>query len=469
MTKTRLQHPITELLARYRAVFATAWQARHELAGPRRMSDEVAFLPAALSLQDTPVHPAPRRLAWALMLLFALVVLWACIGKIDIVATAPGRIVVSNGTKIIQPLETSVVRKVLVKDGDRVQVSQVLIELDPTNANADKANINEQLSTANSEVQRTSVLLKALVMKPVDMAVLTDTKPLGPQLLAEWQDINAKLSKLDAEASRRKAETATVRQVIAKLQATLPIAVVREKDFERLVKEGFISSHATQDKARDRLELERDLATQNARLAEADASLKEAEQTKAAFLAETQRTLNDRHAAAMSKAQQLNQEYAKATQREQLTHLTAPVAGTVQQLAVHSVGGVVTSAQQLMIVVPDAAQVTAEVNITNLDIGFVNTGQAAEVKLETFAYTKYGTVLATLAVVGADAVTDEKKGSYYPATLTLSQRTMNIDGKQVPISPGMNVTAEIKTGQRRIIEYLLSPIQRAGNESLRER
>jgi hemolysin D len=243
----------------------------------------------------------------------------------------------------------------------------------------------------------------------------------------------------------------------------------REKDFKKLVKEGFISSHATQDKTRDRLELERDLATQNAKLAEADASLKETAQTKVAFLAETQRVLNDRHAAAKSKAQQLNQEHAKATQREQLTHLTAPVAGTVQQLAVHSVGGVVTSAQQLMIVVPDAAQVIAEINIANLDIGFVNAGQTAEVKLETFAYTKYGTVPATLTVVSADAVTDEKKGSYYPATLTLSKRTMNVDGKQVPISPGMNITAEIKTGQRRIIEYLLSPIQRAGSESLRER
>jgi len=141
----------------------------------------------------------------------------------------------------------------------------------------------------------------------------------------------------------------------------------------------------------------------------------------------------------------------------------------VQQLAIHSVGGVVTAAQALMIVVPDSATVTAEVSIANLDIGFVNAGQKASVKLETFPYTKYGTVAATVDVVTADAVTDEKRGSYYPATLTLDKRSMNIDGKQVAISPGMNVTAEIKTGERRVIEYLLSPIQRAGSESLRER
>lgn len=247
------------------------------------------------------------------------------------------------------------------------------------------------------------------------------------------------------------------------------MAQTRETDFKKLVNEGFISNHATQDKTRERVELERDLATQRAKLMEAQSILNETTQSKAAYIAETRRTLNDRNAVATSKAQQLTQDESKASQRERLTQLTAPVAGTIQQLAVHSVGGVVTPAQPLMIVVPDSARVTAEISIANLDIGFVNAGQQAEVKLETFPYTKYGTVKARVDMVTADAVTDEKKGSYYPATLTLVAKDMNIDGKRIPISPGMNITAEIKTGQRRVIEYLLSPIQKAGNESLRER
>jgi hemolysin D len=209
--------------------------------------------------------------------------------------------------------------------------------------------------------------------------------------------------------------------------------------------------------------------TQGAKLVEAQSALVETAQTKASFKAETQRQLNDRHALAQSKLEQLNADHSKASQRERQTQLTAPVAGIVQQLAIHSVGGVVTSAQPLMIIVPDSPTVTAEISIANQDIGFVNAGQMAEVKLETFPYTKYGTVAAKVDVVTADAVTDEKKGSYYPATITLSQRDMNIDGKRVNLSPGMNITAEIKTGQRRVIEYLLSPVQRAGSESLRER
>jgi hemolysin D len=347
----------------------------------------------------------------------------------------------------------------------------VLVELDPTMATADKASVEEQLSAAISEEQRTAALLKGLA-SGTPSAVGSESVD-GPasraQLRAEWQDISAKLAKLDAEAARRQAEMSTVKETIAKLEATVPMAQTREADFKQLVGQGYISSHATQDKTRERVELERDLATQRARLAEAQFALNETAQAKAAYRAETLRLLNDRNALAATRHQQLNADHTKARQREQLTHLTAPVAGVIQQLAIHTTGGVVTAAQPLMIVVPDSAQVTAEVSIANQDIGFVTAGQIVEVKLETFPYTKYGTVPAKVAIVTADAVTDEKKGSYYPATLTLSQKDMVIDGKRVNLSPGMNITAEIKTGRRRIIEYLLSPVQRAGSESLRER
>jgi hemolysin D len=481
-TQAKTQHPILELLVRYRTIFHHAWTHRAELAGPARMADEVAFLPAALSLQETPVHPAPRRLAYGLMTLFVIALVWSTFGQVDIVAVAPGRIIVSERTKVIQPLEASIVKKVLVKDGDRVAAGQVLLELDPTMASADSASVNEQLYTQASEILRTRALLKALSNSELPAQVsaapehnlayqpnAAQSLSIQAQLYSEWQDIRAKLAKLDAEANRRQAEVNTVQHSIAKLEATLPMAQAREADFKTLVNQGFMSGHATQDKTRERIELERDLAVQRARLAEVLSIQRETEQAQAAFKAETLRNLSERHALAATRHSQLQADAAKASQRTRQTRLTAPVDGIVQQLAVHSVGGVVTSAQPLMIVVPDSPTVTAEVSIANQDIGFVNAGQLAAVKLETFAYTKYGTVDARVDVVTADAVTDDKRGSYYPAILTLSQRDMLIDGKRVALSPGMNITAEIKTGKRRIIEYLLSPVQRAGSESLRER
>ena len=405
------RHPTLELLARYKAIFQAAWQHRAELAGPARMADEVAFLPAALSLQETPVHPAPRRLAYLLMGLFTLGLVWSLIGEVDIVATAPGRIIVSDRTKVIQPLEASVVKSVLVKDGDKVHAGQVLVELDPTMASADKASVQEQYKAAQSEEVRTQALLQLLSnqkqMAQVLQSLETDSNT-KIQLQAEWQDISAKLAKLNAESQRRQAEIATVKASIAKLEATVPMAQSREADFTKLVDQGFISSHATQDKTRERVELEKDLATQKARLTEALATATETEQAKAAYRAETQRQLNDRYAQANTKRIQLSADSSKATQREKQTQLISPVDGTVQQLAIHTTGGVVTSAQQLMVVVPDATQVTAEVAIANQDIGFVNASQDAEIKLETFSFTKYGTVKAKVDTVSADAVTDEK-------------------------------------------------------------
>ena len=256
---------------------------------------------------------------------------------------------------------------------------------------------------------------------------------------------------------------------MAKLEATVPLSRQREDDFRKLTDQGFIASHAGQDKTRERIELERDLSTQRARLAETQAGLRESENARTAYFAETRRTLYEREAQADLKRQAATQEQAKATQREKLTTLTAPVTGTVQQLAAHTSGGVVTEAQTIMVIVPDGAQVTAQVTLENKDIGFVNAGQTAEIKLETFPYTRYGTVLGRVDVVTADAVNDEKRGAIFPVTLTLGKGAIDVDGKMIRLSPGMNLTAEIKTGKRRVIEYLLSPIQRAGNESLRER
>lgn len=147
------RHPLVELLARYKAVLQAAWQHRHELAGPKRLADEAAFLPAALSLQESPPHPAPRRALWAIIGLFVVALGWACLGQVDIVAVAPGRIVVSDGTKLIQPLEAAVVTAILVKDGDPVEAGQVLIELDATAPTADRTSLQEQREAARSRPQ----------------------------------------------------------------------------------------------------------------------------------------------------------------------------------------------------------------------------------------------------------------------------------------------------------------------------
>ncbi|MGC4397537.1 HlyD family type I secretion periplasmic adaptor subunit [Hydrogenophaga sp. T2] len=485
LSKTKsAPHPVWALPQRYGQVFRLAWRHRADLAGPARLREEAAFLPAAMSLQETPVHPAPRRLAWLLMALFLIALMWALLSKIDIVAVAPGRIVVSERTKLVQPLEPSVVRHILVKDGDTVAAGQLLVELDPTAASADHGNVSEQAAEARRELLRASALLHALRNQEAgalplrapqtpaaELASLptSERQALAQQIDAEWSDLRARLARLDAETQRSKAEVRVAQQAVARLEATLPLVRSREADYQSLVKQGFMSTHATQDRQRERIDMERELATLNAREAEVQWQVTEAQAARQAAWAEAQRDLRDRESKARTLLARLEQETTKAKQRQDLTQLRSSVAGTVQQLAVHTPGGVVTEAQPLMVIVPDGASVVAEVTLENKDIGFVSPGQEAEIKLETFLYTRYGTVPAQVQFVSMDAVQDEKKGAIYLATLRMAQASMDIDGRKTPLAAGMNLTAEIKTGQRRVIEYLLSPIQRASRESIRER
>ena len=479
-------HPAIELMQRYGRVFRAVWAMRDEIAGPKLEREEIAFLPAALSLQATPVHPAPRRFALAICALFTIAVVWACVGQIDIIAAAPGRIVVSDGSKTIQPLEASVVKAIHVKDGDHVEVGQALIDLDSTDSAADTKRASSDRVSAISEVLRTRALLAALQgdhgptlgAAPSDEGwTPADQAEAVAQLHTEWADITAKIDKLSAEKSHREAEIVTVDEQLRKLRSTLPMARQRESDFRALSDQGYVGSHDTQDRTRERVEMEHDLATTEARRVEAEAALHEAEGELASYRSETGRTLRERQSQAELKQAESSQDFTKGKQHVQLAHMISPVAGTVQQLAVHTAGGVVTPAQVLLVVIPDHAQVTAEVELENKDVGFVREGQHAAIKLETFPFTRYGTIDATVTTMSADAVVDDKRPkneagqtpTYFPARLTLARGDIDIDGRMIHLSPGMNVTAEIKTGQRSVIDYLISPLKKSFSESIRER
>ena len=170
-----------------------------------------------------------------------------------------------------------------------------------------------------------------------------------------------------------------------------------------------------------------------------------------------------------TKLDSITEEINKAERRLALTTLTAPVAGTVQQLAIHTVGGVVTEAQPLMVLVPDDSPIEVEAMVPNKDIGFVHEGQDAIVKIETFNFTKYGYVNGTVREVSHDAVSDKEHGLIYTRHITLQTNHMRVDDHEVKLTPGMAVTAEVKMGQRRVIEFLLSPLLRYRQESGRER
>lgn len=420
------------------------------------------------------------------MVLFAVLFAWACLGRVDIVAVASGRVVAAQRSQRIQSLEDGLVHRVWVRDGDRVQAGQLLLQLDATDARAEGERIQEAWRAASSEAWRAQTLLHAMEQgalsrvptAPVlagvpDRALdwtLADAQRAEAQLRAEWADIQGRLARSQAEVQQRQSEGDTAQAVFDKLQSGLPWALQREADYRLLVEKGFMSGHATQDRTRERIELERDLAAQAARLREAAAAKVHAVQVLSGLRAEIRRSLHERATQARTQREQFLAEATKARQRQRLTELRSPVEGTVQQLQVHAPGVVVTAGQELMVVAPDADRLTAQVAIANQDMGFVHQGQAVTVKLEAFPFTRHGTLPATVAVVGADAAVDPRSGqATYPAYLSLERSSLLIDGREVVITPGMNLIAEIKTGRRRLIDYLLSPAQALANESMRER
>lgn len=464
-----------DLLGRYATIFGHAWRERKSLDPHPRLPHEAQFLPAALELQETPVSPAPRVAMWLLIAFALIAVLWAIFGYVDVVATAPGKIVPNDRTKVIQPIETATVKAIHVTDGQAVKAGDVLVELDATHATADSTRLANDLATARLQAARARAMLAAIASghAPVlgDVPDIDANRRNHEQRVLDGQylEYQAKLSRIDADNTRREAELASTREIVAKLEQTAPIAKRRAQDFKDLVEKKFVSEHGYLEKEQARIEQEGDLATQRSRLKELTAALEEGRNQRVALIAETKRIALDSLNEAEQKTTSNAQELIKAESRGKLMTLTAPVDGTVQQLAIHTVGGVVTPAQPLMMVVPKDNPIEVEAYVENKDIGFVNPGQEAVVKIETFPFTKYGTIEAKVTHVSSDAANDEKRGLIFPARVSLARSTIQVENKTVNLSPGMAVTVEVKTAQRRVIEYFLTPLLQYKDESLRER
>lgn len=468
-------HPALDLLGKYRRVFSAAWKVRDQMAPRPRGALEREFLPAALELQDSPPSPIPRVILWTLIAAFSFALIWSFFGRIDTVAVATGKIIPSTRAQIIQPLTTAVVRAIHVTDGQHVNTGDLLVELDATDTGAADAQAREAWMAARLRAARNEALLQAIETLenpslPVMIDMPTDRQAAEARLLArQHAEYTTRQRALSAEYERAQAEQRATQQLVSKLEATLPIVQQRERDYKDLVDKAFVSRHGYLEQQQARIETERDLAYQRAKAVELAQAVAEAQSAQDAWQAEYLRTVTAELTEAQQQATSLAAEVAKTENRNRLMHLNAPVDGTVQQLAIHTHGGVVTEAQALMIIVPSDYSAEVDAVLENKDVGFVQAGQWAEVKIETFPFTRYGTIPAEVTFVSNDAVENEQRGLIFPARLKLDRATLKVDERTVNLTPGMAITAEIKTGSRRAIEYFLSPVLTTVDESLGER
>jgi hemolysin D len=462
----------------------------------RRDRDELAFLPAALEIVETPPSPIGRAIGATIIAVFCLALIWAAVGKIDIVASAPGKIITTGRTKTIQPFETGVVRAIRVHDGDTVKVGDVLIELDPTINLAERDHLRSDLTAAELDIAR---LRAALADVEDPLSHFAPPAQASPELVAmqrqyliqQTSEHRAKIGALDRQKAQKEAELATIGATVAKLEAIIPV-IKQRVDIRSYLYGRELGSKLTYLETLQLLvEQENELNVQKSRSHEIEAALAGIAETRSQTISEFRRTLFDELAKAEAKAAGLKHDVLKAEQKAKLQTLTAPVDGVVQQLAIHTVGGVVTPAQALLVLVPIDSHLEIEAMVNNHDIGFVRPGQDVEIKVDTFNFTRYGLLHGKVLSVSQDAISRDKgqdgkqsdrqaqaadsssepKGQElsYAARISLDQTAMWIEDNMVKLSLGMAVTAEIKTGARTVLSYLLSPVLKYKHDSLRER
>jgi len=462
------------MVARHWDVVKGALAEEKARVGQRTQIEEATFLPAALEIVERPVSPTGRMTAWVLLAGLVFTIAWLALGKVDIVASAPGKLVPADSVKLIQPADNGIVRAILVQDGQHVRAGQALIQLDPTVSTAEAEQARKALEVSELDAARARAILSALDGRGLAFVAPpgTSTEIAATQIAlarAQLADIEATA---ESSTARRNAAAAARQEAqiqAAKLTETLPLLDEQISANEQLLGKGYVSKLKVIEMRRQRLASARDRDAAIATASRATAEMAVAQSAIAQARSEARARVLTDLAKAEADARLRREELSKATKKSSFQTLVSPVDGTISQLAVHTVGGVVEAAKPIMVIVPSGGSLVAEVKIQNRDIGFIRPGQEVALKLEAFSFTRYGTLKGKVLTIGSDAVQDEKLGLVYPARIAIDLTQPGLRGGTMRADVGMQVTADIRTGRRSILSYLLSPIDEAAQEAGRER
>ncbi|AWN34421.1 HlyD family type I secretion periplasmic adaptor subunit [Methylobacterium radiodurans] len=465
-------------------------------------TDDTEFLPAHLEILETP--PSPQRVAalWLLCGALAAALVWSCFAKLDIFAIATGRVQVAGRSKVIQPLDPGAVKAIRVENGTQVRAGDILLELDPTVANADKQASSWDIWSLRAEIPRRQAEIKALESGATVPPKIDFPEEIGAEirlreesvLVAELaQYISAKAS-LEGQVGENDALKSRLAGSVAARTRLIDVLKERLGMKQELVVRA-AGTRAALLESQQALESElTNLAYDKGQMMQAEAAgislVKKLEQLQKQSVAEQAQKLTD----AQRKLDRFKEDLAKASFRVDRMTLRAPISGTVQQLAVTTIGQVVTTGQPLMVIVPSEGNIEIEALVQNTDIGFVEIGQEATIKVNAFPFTRYGTLDGRVVRVSRDAV-DAKDASQtsdaatasraqnssifsatpagqnlvFPVVIALSKTTLLVDGKNLPLTPGMTATVEVQTGSRRVIDYLFAPIRETTSTAGHER
>ena len=434
------------------------------------------FLPAAEEIVETPAAPLGVLVVWLVALLLIVALAWSYFGKIDIVAVANGKISTEGSTKIIQPAVSGVVTSINVHEGQRVKKGETLLALDKTTAEKDVATVSQSLNTARVERD---------ILRRLAVGGNTDDIINGAELPDETKAMLRQFagSQTALSAARQQAVNGTISNYQHQLQFNQQAKNQLETNAQNLKnRKAEIEKQLPNANPVDKLRLQNELSNidqritsadsavlgQNQQLLQSQSALTQAQNQSQTQTAETNSAFNNQIIAAEKRIIELENNLVKAKQILAQTTITAPVDGTILSLTVKTIGGVVNTGQQLAQIVPEKVPLYIDAALDNQDVGFVKTGQRVVVKVATYPFQRYGYLEGTVENISPDAIQDDKKGLIYKAKIKLNDEKSSKQN-QLKLLPGMSVSAEITTGQRRIIESFLDPLMTKADESLKVR
>ena len=433
---------------------------------------EKEFLPAVLEVTETPPSHAARLLSYAIMAIFVIALLWAVFGKIDIIATSVGKLMPAANIKTIQTLTDSEIEEIYVVEGQYVKEGQELIKFNQTEVTANINRIKNEMKALEIAVARLQALLtdnpeaNFNYDENIDEYLVKMHKNL---LTSQVNEKKAQIEVLNGQIAMALKEKDTIGADLARIERLLPSVEERIEKKRVLVEKNLLARLTFLEQEEELINLQEQRNVQTKKMAQNEENIEFLKKELRQYLAEYDKNIIQELTQNREQLASYKQELIKYEEALKRTIVKAPLAGYVQQLVYHTKGGVVEGAKPIMNIVPEDYMLEADVKILNKAIGFVRAAQEVEIKIDSFPFTKYGTIKGEVRHISGDAIQDEKLGLIYDARLTLHDNKIKADGRLVQLKPGMSITAEIKTGKRRVIEYLLSPVMKYMDESLRER
>lgn len=446
-----------------------------------RREPELEFLPAAQEIARTPPLPAARWLLWIIVLCAVAAAAWSIVGRVDIVGVAPGRVVATGRTKLVQAHATAVIARLHVREGQRVAAGELLVELDATAARAEAARLAMECASLALDVERLAQLVATTqVATPAAglhfVAASIEPAPAPPlharaaeQFELQLAEYRASLASLDDERREKEAARAALRARVAQLARTLPLIAESAEAHRALTAKGIVPRVHWLAVERERIGTEQELVARRDELRALAAALAALDARRAGTAAQFRARWAVEGEETARRLAACREAHTNNARTLELTRLSAPISGTVQQLIVHTEGGVVGPVEPLMQIAPAATPLEVEAHVAQRDIGFVHIGQRAVVKFDAYDYTRYGTLGGRVARLSSDAVHEPDAEPYFLAQIALDSTRLDGRHRRFAVEPGMGATVELAMGRRRVVQYLLSPLLRHASEAARER